>query len=78
MPVIQNIDHVDFGNLLQYRLKDMGMNYFTASIIRKTILFRTNSIRLKKGFLLDYKTKIASKIMLPNFFYVLPFLLLNM
>lgn len=68
MPIIQNIDHIDFGNLLQYQLKDMGMNYFTVSIIRKTILFRTNSIRLKKELLLDYRTKIASRIVLSNFF----------
>ena len=75
MPVIQNIDHIDFGNLLQYQLKDMGMNYFTVSIIRKTILFRVNSIRLKKELFLEYRTKIASRIMLSNFFCVPLFLL---
>ena len=26
MLVIQNIDHINFGNLLQYRLKDMGFH----------------------------------------------------
>ena len=75
MPVIQNIDNINFGNLLRYRLKDMGMNYFTVPVIRKTILFRTNSIRLKKELLLDYRTKINSRIVLSNFFYVLLFLL---
>lgn len=75
MPVIQNIDHIDFGNLLQYRLKDMGMNYFTVSTTRKTILFRTNPIRLKKELLLDYITNIASRIMLSYFFCVTLFLL---
>ena len=57
MPVVQNIDHKDFGNLLRYRLKDMGMKLFHSIYYQKDNPFQNQLHKTEERILIRVQNK---------------------